>query len=802
TRSGDNATDTRSGDNATDTRSGDNATDTRSGDNATDTGSDINVINRAGFLVVVTNVINDDNGVKTSQDFRVHILNSSALPSSFKGSPSPNGQIVAVEEGIYTVGVSNTDGYDVDFQYDCSGFINERDIKVCSINLNDMTFSTPDTGTGDGGSDTGTGDGGSDTGTGDGGSDTGTGDGGSDTGTGNDTRSPSTFNDFTIAAAGDWGCNSNSRDTASSILSTSPEIVLGLGDYSYKSNGLCWLDVISAINDQMKISIGNHDGEPKEDEKLTEDYLEHFFSDIFEDDRRQYHSFIFENVFFIAMATDISYSVGSSQHNFVIQELEKASEDENIDWIVVYYHRPTYSSPTKHAGLTEFRNIYHPLFDKYNVDLVLAGHNHNYQRTYPITYNPSDPSDPVLASTETNTYTNIQSPIFITAGTGGVSLYNLKGQADFTVEQQERYGHLNLDVINSNGKKIVGKFIDNDGDELDQFTIIKSNASSLSIDNNIDDNTLTSLNNTEVDIFGVQKIYPSKVGGEEWFMDMVDPTSDSRLELRGEVDKIVKSTNGSDVDFDWTDVDDNFDYAWTPIPTDKVRLVAYTSDSRYDCDSSSQCAKFDETNMQDFLTTKDNRQIYNLTKLSEVGHWFSDRDWTNIEMTGYFKVLSTEDDNKGFSIFSRSIGHDSEISGCGGATPKFHIGYDGELEMKKEMWHVSQIRDDSINDNDLSPSIEGKWLGIKTVIYNLPDNQGVKMETWLDKNNNGEFEKVHEFLETSGFGEKGTIGPEKCSGTWDQLYTWGSPKAVWHWDDSVSLFKFLSVREIVPPSNN
>ena len=123
---------------------------------------------------MVTNVVNDDNGIKNSQDFRLHILNGSALPSTFTGSPSPNGQIVAVEEGPYTVGVSNTDGYDVDFQYDCSGFIDERDIKVCSVNLDDISSDSPGTGSGGNGTDTGTGSGGN-------GTDTGTGSGGNGT---------------------------------------------------------------------------------------------------------------------------------------------------------------------------------------------------------------------------------------------------------------------------------------------------------------------------------------------------------------------------------------------------------------------------------------------------------------------------------------------------------------------------------------------------------------------------------------------------------------------------------------------
>ena len=62
-----------------------------------------------------------------------------------------------------------------------------------------------------------------------------------------------------IAAVGNWGCTSNSQATVNNINSKNPELVLGLGDYSYESTPDCWFNEIKAFDSKMKISIGNHD---------------------------------------------------------------------------------------------------------------------------------------------------------------------------------------------------------------------------------------------------------------------------------------------------------------------------------------------------------------------------------------------------------------------------------------------------------------------------------------------------------------------------------------------------------------
>ncbi|HEY9406152.1 MAG TPA: hypothetical protein VIP53_01750, partial [Nitrososphaera sp.] len=45
--------------------------------------------------------------------------------------------------------------------------------------------------------------------------------------------------DFNIAAVGDWGCTSNTTNTVNNIVSRDPELVLGLGDYSYQNSADC-----------------------------------------------------------------------------------------------------------------------------------------------------------------------------------------------------------------------------------------------------------------------------------------------------------------------------------------------------------------------------------------------------------------------------------------------------------------------------------------------------------------------------------------------------------------------------------
>lgn len=269
--------------------------------------------------------------------------------------------------------------------------------------------------------------------------------------------------DFNFVAAGDWGCTDDTTDTINNILGKNPELVLGLGDYSYDEDPAdCWLKKVKPINDKMKIAIGNHDME-----KLNV-YTNHFGL------REEYYSFNYYNVHLVALSTEIEYKPFSSQYEFIENDLSRAASDPNIDWIVVYFHKQMYTSPSNHDDYPTLRSTYHPLFNKYGVDLVLQAHNHNYERTFPIKFNSNSPSNPIATTTNTDTYTDPDGQIFATIGTGGVSLYAFTDKADHFVKQYEDFGILNIDITNEpQSSSLTGKFYANNGKIIDQFIIYK-----------------------------------------------------------------------------------------------------------------------------------------------------------------------------------------------------------------------------------------------------------------------------------------------------------------------------------------
>jgi hypothetical protein len=292
------------------------------------------------------------------------------------------------------------------------------------------------------------------------------------------------IDDFNFAAVGDWGCNSNTRKTLNNIMSKNPELVLGLGDYSYDTTAGCWLDIIEPINDRMKIAIGNHEhiiyrqtfgNGTYTSSSLLNEYMRHFnLTD-------QYYSFNYQDVHFLVMSSEVPFGIRSEQirskqYDFVKDDLEKASTNSSIRWIVVNFHRPIYLSPSQHVPNVDFRDIYHPIFDQYGVDLVLQGHNHNYQRSYPLKYNSNNPSSPIITDTNTVNYNDPEGEIYAVIGTGGIGFHHLVAQAHYMVYQQTTdFGFLNLDVTEG-GTNLNAKFYDNDGSIRDQFTIIKPNS--------------------------------------------------------------------------------------------------------------------------------------------------------------------------------------------------------------------------------------------------------------------------------------------------------------------------------------
>jgi len=255
-----------------------------------------------------------------------------------------------------------------------------------------------------------------------------------------------------IAAVGDIALTKNSLETLQSLNSMDPEIILFLGDLSYTTYNE-WIEFTNFLEKEKTfITIGYDDLE------YQEEYLAYY------DIENVFYSFDFENVHFVTISVEQSYSKGSEQYNFLKSDLANTDLDENIDWIVFWLHKPLYfsNSPNGNTDLI----VLHKLLDQYDVDLVLQAHFHAYERSKPIT------SDGIIMDHSKCSYIDPKGQIFVTVGTGGHSHANIKNKFDWSVIQNNNdFGFLNLKILED--KAIVGEFIANSGKIVDTFEIRK-----------------------------------------------------------------------------------------------------------------------------------------------------------------------------------------------------------------------------------------------------------------------------------------------------------------------------------------
>jgi len=109
--------------------------------------------------------------------------------------------------------------------------------------------------------------------------------------------------DFNLAV-GDWGCNSNTKNTVTNIQGKKPERVLALGDYSYTSTATCWLNTINPIKSITRINIGNHENDANEGNSQYMDALG------LNNNNKQYYSFDYVSAHVLTMASEISFNKG------------------------------------------------------------------------------------------------------------------------------------------------------------------------------------------------------------------------------------------------------------------------------------------------------------------------------------------------------------------------------------------------------------------------------------------------------------------------------------------------------------
>jgi Purple acid Phosphatase, N-terminal domain/Calcineurin-like phosphoesterase len=98
---------------------------------------------------------------------------------------------------------------------------------------------------------------------------------------------------------------------------------------------------------------------------------------------------------------------------------EYRSPWSGIDFIIVGFHNCVFSSNTSHGSDGGIRTVWQSLFDRYHVDLVVSGHVHAYERSYPI--RGGDVTKVVPSGGTVHPQTD--GTTYICAGGGGQDLY-------------------------------------------------------------------------------------------------------------------------------------------------------------------------------------------------------------------------------------------------------------------------------------------------------------------------------------------------------------------------------------------
>jgi hypothetical protein len=111
-------------------------------------------------------------------------------------------------------------------------------------------------------------------------------------------------------------------------------------------------------------SLGNHDDPSQR------------FYEPFNMDGKRYYNFRKKHVEFYAL--DSTYMT-PQQIEWLHRELGRSDSA----WKISYFHHPIYSSGNRHGSELDLQTLVEPLFLKYGVNVVFAGHEHFYERLKP-----------------------------------------------------------------------------------------------------------------------------------------------------------------------------------------------------------------------------------------------------------------------------------------------------------------------------------------------------------------------------------------------------------------------------------
>ncbi len=150
----------------------------------------------------------------------------------------------------------------------------------------------------------------------------------------------------------------------------------------------------------------------------------------------RYYYFSYGEIGFIILNSNEYTEGDDDQTNWLNQTLIQLSQKKTF--IFTFLHHPLLNISRSYDY---HREHWKPLFDKYNVSLIFCGHNHHYERSYPMINSTTLEYD----DSEHYDYTNLNDSIYIVAGGAGAPLYSVSND-EFIAESEKASNFVIVDV--------------------------------------------------------------------------------------------------------------------------------------------------------------------------------------------------------------------------------------------------------------------------------------------------------------------------------------------------------------------
>ena len=179
--------------------------------------------------------------------------------------------------------------------------------------------------------------------------------------------------------------------------------------------------------------------------------------------------------------------------------IESDLSGTDAPWKFAVFHHPGFNVGHEHYTEQHMR-VLSPLFEKHDVDFVLHGHEHTYQRTMPFFFAPTDPSHAGEVGTSSRlvpgtftldrsfdgkTNTHPKGIIYVTTGAGGKHLYEpgyTNNPTDWVHPEDKNEAYVakfisdrhSLTVFDMDSKTLTMAQIDENGQEIDHIRVTKA----------------------------------------------------------------------------------------------------------------------------------------------------------------------------------------------------------------------------------------------------------------------------------------------------------------------------------------